>query len=90
MSTNNIGFHEDLTKISFNNHYISSTTHLISSSGLMSLLLSAPNINGRYAIESPTLESQLRLFKRAPSICMQTNIRHRIDRFNRNHVLHVI
>ena len=31
MSTHNIGFYEDLTKISFNYHQISSNTHLISS-----------------------------------------------------------
>ena len=31
MSTHNIGFYEDLTKISLNNRQISSNTHLISS-----------------------------------------------------------
>ena len=31
MSTHNIGFYEDLTKISLNYHQISSNTHLISS-----------------------------------------------------------
>ena len=31
MSTHNIGFFEDLTKISLNYHQISSNTHLISS-----------------------------------------------------------
>ena len=31
MSTQNIGFYEDLTKISLNYHQISSNTHLISS-----------------------------------------------------------
>ena len=34
MSTHNIGFYDDLTKISFNYHQNSSNTHLISSSGL--------------------------------------------------------
>ena len=34
MSTHNIGFYEDLTKISLNYHQISSNTHLISSAGL--------------------------------------------------------
>ena len=34
MSTHNIGFYEDLTKIILNYHQISSNTHLISSSGL--------------------------------------------------------
>ena len=33
MSTHNIGFYEDLTKISFNYTQISSNTHLISSAG---------------------------------------------------------
>ena len=32
MSTHNIGFYEDLTKLSFNYHPISPNTHLISSS----------------------------------------------------------
>ena len=31
MSTHNIGFYEDLTKISLNYHQVSSNTHLISS-----------------------------------------------------------
>ena len=31
MSTHNIGFYEDLTKLSLNYHQISSNTHLISS-----------------------------------------------------------
>ena len=31
MSTHNIGFYEDLTKLSSNYHQISSTMHLISS-----------------------------------------------------------
>ena len=31
MSTHNIGFYEDLTKLSFNYHQISSNMHLISS-----------------------------------------------------------
>ena len=31
MSTNKIGFYEDLTKLSLNDHQISSNTHLISS-----------------------------------------------------------
>ena len=31
MSTHNIGFYEDLTKLSLNYHQISSITHLISS-----------------------------------------------------------
>ena len=31
MSTHNIGFHEDLTKIYFNYHQISSNMHIISS-----------------------------------------------------------
>ena len=34
MSTHNIGFYEDLTKISLNYHQISSNTHLISSTDL--------------------------------------------------------
>ena len=34
MSTDNIGFNEDLTKISLNYHQISSNTHLISSAVL--------------------------------------------------------
>ena len=34
MSTHNIGFYEDLTKIILNYHQISSYTHLISSAGL--------------------------------------------------------
>ena len=34
MSTHNIGFYEDLTKISLNYHHISSNTHLISSAAL--------------------------------------------------------
>ena len=50
MSTNNIGFYEDLTKLSLNYHQISSNTHLISSAesssnqGLqnMSLVMSNP------------------------------------------------
>ena len=33
MSTHNIGFYEDLTKLSLNYHQISSNTHLISSAG---------------------------------------------------------
>ena len=33
MSTHNIGFYEDLTKIYLNFHQISSNTHLISSAG---------------------------------------------------------
>ena len=33
MSTHNIGFYEDVTKISLNYHQISSDTHLISSAG---------------------------------------------------------
>ena len=33
MSTNNIGYYEDLTKLSLNYHQISSNTHLISSAG---------------------------------------------------------
>ena len=33
MRTHNIGFYEDLTKLSFNYHQISSNMHLISSSG---------------------------------------------------------
>ena len=33
MSTHNIGFYEDLTKISLNYHQISSNTHHISSAG---------------------------------------------------------
>ena len=35
MSTYNIGFYEDLTKFSLNNHQISSNTHLISSAGFV-------------------------------------------------------
>ena len=35
MSTHNIVFYEDLTKISLNYHQISSNTQLISSAGLM-------------------------------------------------------
>ena len=35
MSTKNIGFYEDLTKISLNYHQISSNTHLISSADLL-------------------------------------------------------
>ena len=31
MSTNNIGFYEDLTKLSLNYHQLSSNTHVISS-----------------------------------------------------------
>ena len=34
MSTHNIGFYEDLTKLSLNYHQISSNTHLISSAVL--------------------------------------------------------
>ena len=34
MSTQNIGFYEDLTKLSLNYHQISSNTHLISSAVL--------------------------------------------------------
>ena len=33
MSTHNIGFYEDLTKIIFDYHQISSNTHFISSAG---------------------------------------------------------
>ena len=33
MSTHNIGFYEDSTKIIFESHQISSNTHLISSAG---------------------------------------------------------
>ena len=33
MSTHNIGFYEDLTKLSLNYHQISSNMHLISSAG---------------------------------------------------------
>ena len=36
MSTHNIGFYEDLTKISLNYHQISSNMHLISSAALLS------------------------------------------------------
>ena len=39
MSTHNIGFYEDLTKLSFNYHQISSNTHLISSAVLHLLSL---------------------------------------------------
>ena len=34
MSTHNIGFYEDLTKLSLTYHQISSNTHLIFSAGL--------------------------------------------------------
>ena len=34
MSTHNIGFYEDLTKLSLNYHQISSNMHLISSAAL--------------------------------------------------------
>ena len=34
MSTHNIGFYEDLTKLSLNYHQISSNTHLISSAAV--------------------------------------------------------
>ena len=37
MSTHNIGFYEDLTKISLNYHQISSNTHLISSAVIISV-----------------------------------------------------
>ena len=37
MSTHNIGFIEDCQKLSFNYHQISSNTHLISSSELVSV-----------------------------------------------------
>ena len=36
MSTHNIGFYEDLKKLSLNYHQISSYTHLISPAGLCS------------------------------------------------------
>ena len=39
MRTHNIGFYEDLTKLSLNYHQISSNTHLISSAGLHSVCL---------------------------------------------------
>ena len=35
MSTHNIGFYEELTKISLNYHQISSNTHLISSADIV-------------------------------------------------------
>ena len=35
MSTHNIGFYEDLKKLSFNYHQISSNTHLISTAGFL-------------------------------------------------------
>ena len=38
MSSHNIGFYADLTKISFNYHQISSNTHLISSSVFSSMV----------------------------------------------------
>ena len=38
MSTHNIGFYENLTKISFNYHQISSNTHLISSSDIIMIV----------------------------------------------------
>ena len=34
MSTHNIGFYEDLTKLSLNHHQISSNMHLISSAAI--------------------------------------------------------
>ena len=37
MSTNNIGFYEDLTKLSLNYHQISSNTHVISSAEYCSM-----------------------------------------------------
>ena len=39
MSTHNIGFYEDLTKLSLNYHQISSNTHLISSVLLTGMVL---------------------------------------------------
>ena len=39
MSTHNIGFCEDLTKISLNYHQISSNTHLISSAGFDCIII---------------------------------------------------
>ena len=42
MSTHNIGFYEDLTKIIFE---LSSNTHLISSAGIEMILLSIHKIN---------------------------------------------
>ena len=39
MSTHNIGFYEDLTKLSLNYHQISLNTHLISSAGYQALYL---------------------------------------------------
>ena len=43
MSTHNIRFYEDLKKISFNYHQISSNTHLLSSSD--------PNVKGKPVFE---------------------------------------
>ena len=39
MSTHNIGFYEDLTKISLNYHQISSNTHLISSADAIAVIV---------------------------------------------------
>ena len=38
MSSRNIGFYEDLTKLSLNYHQISSNTHLISSAGYIMII----------------------------------------------------
>ena len=48
MTTHNIGFYEDLTKISLNYHQISSKTHLISSAGR---ILRWHNINVIYLLD---------------------------------------
>ena len=43
MSTHNIGFYEDLQKLSLNYHQISSNTHLISSADIMIIVPKSPN-----------------------------------------------
>ena len=49
MSTHNIGFHEDLTKISLSYHQISSNTHLISSAGTSPL----SGVDGILVLKNP-------------------------------------